>query len=207
MDLDIQAFDWERMLLGLPPPLYFVEIMVKAMMVFAILLLVLRLLGKRGQENLSPMHQLLMVALGSAAGDTILYPEVPIGYAVVILIGVTGLTLGLETLAGHRARVRDYLESRPHVLVRDGVVDYDALKRERTTERELNAKLRMAGARDLSDVEAAILEVTGEISVICHPSRPGGRRNLLDYILEEGSAPEATPRSQASMQATPQRNR
>ncbi|MCF7222224.1 DUF421 domain-containing protein [Marilutibacter chinensis] len=190
MDLDIEVFDWERMLLGLPPPLYFAEIVVKTLMVFAVLLLVLRMLGKRGQQNLSPMSQLLMVALGSAAGDAILYPEVPVGYAVVILLGVVGLTMGMETLAEHHSKVRDYLESRPQVLVRDGVVDQDALDRERTTLRELHAKLRMAGARDLSEVEVAILEVTGEISVICRPSGSGGRRNLVDYILEDAPKPE-----------------
>ena len=184
MDIDIQAFDWERMLLGLPPRLYFLEIAVKAVMVFSVLLLVLRLLGKRAQQNLSPMQQLLMVALGSAAGDTILYPQVPIGYAVVILIGVTGLVLGMETLAEYRRGLRDYLESRPRVLLRDGVVDHAALKQERTTERELYATLRLAGARDLSEVEVAILEVTGEISVVCGPRASDDRRNLIDYVLE-----------------------
>ena len=64
---DITVFDWRRMLLGDPPLPYMVEIGLKILIIFALLLLVLRLLGKHGQQNLSPMQQLLMIALGSAA--------------------------------------------------------------------------------------------------------------------------------------------
>ncbi|SKA26286.1 DUF421 domain-containing protein [Novilysobacter spongiicola] len=191
METDFRVFEWDRLLVGLPPKLYFLEIGLKAVVVFAILLTVMRLIGKRGQQDLSPMQQMLMIALGSAAGDALLYPTVPLAYAAVILIGITLLNVGLEVAAGRWRHVRNYVESEPRVLVRDGVVDYDALKKERTTRRELYAELRMKGARSLEQVQCAILEVTGDISVFLNERQPL-REDLLDYLLEpdQYSAPQ-----------------
>lgn len=184
MTTDFTVFDWERLLLGLPPKLYMLEIGLKVLIIFAILMLVLRLLGKHGQQNLSPMQQLLMIALGSAAGDALLYPEVPIAYAAVILLGVTALTLGIEFLSERFRPVRDYVESRPRILVQDGQIHWTALNTERTTRRELFAELRIKGARSLSQVDFAILEVTGDISVFLN-DRPPSNQDLLDYVVDE----------------------
>lgn len=181
MGKDVTPLEWGRMLLGPYPPLFYAEIALRILMLLALLLLVVHILGKRGQQNLSPMQQLLMVALGSAAGDVMLYPELSIGYAAMVLVGVTGLTIGIEKSASYSRKFRDYLESRPCVLVQDGEIDLATLKRERTTRRELYAILRQNGARALSQVELAILEVTGEITVVLNDSTPE-KRDLIDYL-------------------------
>lgn len=183
METDFRVFDWDRLLIGLSPPAYLLEIAFKALVVFVLLVLVMRLMGKRGQQNLSPMQQMLLIALGSAAGDALLYPMVPLAYAALILIGITLLTVVLEEVAERSRRVRDFVESHPRLLVRDGVIDFDALRRERTTQRELYAELRSNGARSLEQVDYAILEVTGTISVFLNDRRPG-RSELIDYVRE-----------------------
>lgn len=182
LDSDLIPLDWHRILIGAAPPMYLAEVAVRILMLFAVLLLVVRVLGKREQETLSPMQQMIMIALGSAAGDVMLYPEVSIAYAVMILIGVSLLTVALEISANRFRPVRDYLESRPRILLRDGKIDFAALAKERTTERELYAVLRDKGAVALSQVELAILEVTGAISVVLNDSKPK-RRDLIEYLI------------------------
>ena len=184
METDFRPFDWDRLLLGLQPHLYLLEVAFKCVVVFCLLILVMRLIGKRGQKNLSPMQQMLMIALGSAAGDALLYPMVPLAYAALILVGITALTMGLEKLGEHSRRVRDSVESRPRLLVVDGVIDRDAMRKERTTERELYAELRAKGARSLAQVQFAILEVTGDISVFLN-DRPPADDDLLRYIVDD----------------------
>lgn len=184
MESDIQPFDWHRLLLGMQPPSYLFEVALRCLLLFLVLLAVMRLLGKRGQANLSPMQQILMIALGSAAGDTLFYPSVSLSVAVVVLIGVTLLTMGLEWTSEHVRMVRRYLDSRPRVLVRDGEVDVKALHKERTERNELYAKLRVAGARSLSQVDCAILEVTGEISVFLNDRKPSDQ-DLLQDVLDQ----------------------
>lgn len=188
MDTDFIPFDLHRLLLGLAPPLYLLEIVARVLMMFVVLMILVRLLGKRGQQNLSPMQQMLMIALGSAAGDVMLYPQVSIAYAATVLVGVTLLTIAVEITANRARAMRDFLESEPRILVKNGAIDFDALRKERTTERELYANLRCSGAVALCQVDLAILEVTGSISVVLNESKPQ-HRDLIEYLLTGGSRP------------------
>lgn len=181
MDTDIDPFNWHRILLGLAPPMYLLEIVVRVLMLFAVLVILVRVLGKRQRQNLSPMQQMLMIALGSAAGDVMLYPQLSMAYAVTVLVGVIALTITTEKVANRVRSVRNHLESEPTVLVRDGKIDHEALRKERTTRRELYGSLRGAGAVALSQIDLAVLEVTGSISVLLNESKPEGR-DLVDYL-------------------------
>ncbi len=182
-----KPLDWIRILVGEAPLLFYGELVLRILMLFALLLIVVRLLGKREQDSLSPMQQMLLIALGAAAGDVMLYPEVAIGHVVVVLFGMTLLTIITEKIAARSRPVRDYLESHPRVLIHNGKVDHDALRHERTSARELAANLRVHGAVALSQVEMAVLEVTGEISVVLNDSKPT-KKDLLDYLVNEGEA-------------------
>lgn len=182
METDFVPFDWRRILVGEQPPTYLLEVALKCIVVFCMLLLVMRLMGKRGQNNISPMQQMLLVALGSAAGDVLLYPSVALAYAALILVGVTLLTVGIEKWSDHSRPLRDYIESHPSVLVTDGVIDHESLNRERTTLRELHAQMRVGGARSVSQVRYAILEVSGEFSIFLNDSEPV-EEDLLDYVV------------------------
>ncbi len=182
MESHVQAFDLQRMFLGEQPPLYLLEVALRCVIIFLVLLLVMRLMGKRGQSKLSPMQQMLLIALGSAAGDALLYPTVALAYAALILFGITLLTMALEELSARFRWVRNRVESKPRLLVRDGVIDHEALDRERTTLRELHAALRTSGARSVSQVRYAILEVTGDISVFLSDSSKACNQDLLADI-------------------------
>lgn len=188
MDTDIVPLDWHRLLLGEAPPMYLLEIVVRVLMLFAVLVILVRVLGKRGQKDLSPMQQMLMIALGSAAGDVMLYPQLSMAYAATVLVGVTLLTILVEISANRVRAIRNYLESEPRVLIKNGAVDFDALKKERTTQRELFASLRCSGAVALCQVELAVLEVTGSISVVLNDTKPK-QRDLIEYLLNGDPRP------------------
>ena len=201
METDFVPFDWLRILLGEQPPAYLLEVVLKCVIIFCLLLLVMRLMGKRGQNNLSPMQQMLMIAVGSAAGDVLLYPTVALVYAALVLFSVTFLTIGLEKWGQKSRHVRDYMESHPTVLVTDGSIDHDALHRERTTLRELRAELRVAGARSVSQVRYAILEMTGEFSVFLNDDEPDDEDLLDDVVNQPGAAAQASSEGRAAAKA------
>lgn len=196
MEKQFTPFAWARIFLGNQPYGYYLEVSLRILLVFAMLMIVLRLLGKRGQQSLNPMQQILLIALGSAAGDTLLYPSVAILYSGLILVGTTGLTLLLDWSARHWRTLRDYLDSRPRVLVLDGCIDEAALGSERINDRELYAALRAAGARSIAQVEMAILEVNGGVSVFLN-NRVPPRDDLLDYLREPRSSRESQMRDGA----------
>jgi len=184
METNFQPFDLQRLFLGEQPPMYLLEVALKCLIVFLILLIVMRLMGKRGQSRLSPMQQMLLIALGSAAGDALLYPTVALAYAALILFGITLLTMTLEELSDRFQWVCNHVESKPRLLVLNGVIDHRALNKERTTLGELHAALRTSGARSVSQVQYAILEVTGDISVFLYDSSDTDKQDLLADIVQ-----------------------
>lgn len=187
METNFQPFNWLRIFVGLQPPSYLFEVAMRCLLVFCLLILVMRMMGKRGQSNLSPMQQMLFIALGSAAGDALVYPTVPLLITSVVLFGVTGLTVVLDWLDERITPLRRFVEPQPRILVRDGTVDEEALRAERTQRDELYAQLRLAGARSLAQVDLAILEGTGEMSVFLNKQAPADQGLLDDAVAKSAS--------------------
>ena len=184
---DFEPFDWLRIFVGEAPLGYYGELALKVLIVFAVLVVVMRILGKTGRDHLSPLQQMLLIALGSAAGDVMLYHHVPFGHAVLILLGLSGLAVGLEFATTKWASVRDTVDSHPVVLAIDGRVLRDRLHRQRINERELYAAIREHGGRSLAQVQLAVLEVTGKISVFLDESKAPEHEDLLDYLRRDAT--------------------
>src|SRR5688572_16230167 len=185
MQTDFKPFDWYRIFVGEVPLPYYAELGLKIVVVFVLLVVVMRILGKTGRDHLSPLQQMLLIALGSAAGDVMLYDHVPFGHAALILLGLSGLAVALEFATTKSSRVRDIVDSRPVVLAIDGRVLRERLHSQRINERELYAAIREHGGRALCQVQLAVLEVTGRISVFLDESVEPATEDLLEYLRRD----------------------
>lgn len=85
MDEEIQVFDWKRIFLGDLEPAFALEVAFRTGFMFAYTIILVRLLGKRGIGQLSPFELVIIIALGSAVGDPMFYPDVPLFHAMVVV--------------------------------------------------------------------------------------------------------------------------
>ena len=169
-------FDWHRMFLGEEPPLFFLEILFRVVAIYLFAAVSLRLMGKRGQRQLSPFEFVVVIALGSATGDAMFYPEVPILYAWAVIAGVVALS-GLAAKAQlWSGRVNTFLEGTPRPLVWGGEVLADNVRRENLRTDEFLAMLRELGVARTGDLHYAFLERSGEIGYLLNddPDRAPG---------------------------------
>ncbi len=169
----VTPFDWHRMFLGEQPPLFFLEIAFRVVVIYLFAVLLLRFMGKRGNRNLSPFEYLVIIALGSATGDAMFYPQVPILYAwlvIALIVLLSRLTAVAQLRFEH---VNAYMEGYPLVLVREGRVVEDALKKARLRTDEFMAMLRVEGVEDTGEVRLAFLERTGELGLYCYDEGEG----------------------------------
>lgn len=153
---------------------FLLEVVFRTTFIFSYTLLLLRWMGKRGLGQLSPFELAIIVALGSAVGDPMFYPDVPLTHAMIVIAVVITLQrfLGFVTLK-HRA-VEEFFESRSELLVHNGCVRLDQVRRERLSKNELFEMLRIEGISHLGQVRQAFLEPSGKLSVIrWEPARPG----------------------------------
>lgn len=168
----VVPFDWERIWLGDVPPLFLLEIAFRTTVIFLWLLLLLRATGKRGVAQLSGLELAIVIALGSAAGDPLFYPEVPLLHAMLTIALVVGFQRVLTRLVVRSERVETFMEGQPVELVRDGVFSPQVLRSANLSREELFERLRSQGVTQLGEVRRAYFEQDGNLTVFSHHADP-----------------------------------
>lgn len=161
----ILPFDLQRLLIGDAPPLFLVEILLRVGIIYLYTLLCLRWIGGRSVAQLSLVEFLLVVALGSAVGDGMFYPEVPLLHCLLVISFVVALCKGLDALARRFRRAKRLLDGHPVRVVHEGAMEPAGLAARDMSPAELAAFLRMEGVRNLGEIRAAYLEPMGHLSL------------------------------------------
>lgn len=175
MDQAIVAFDFKRMLIGDEPPLFLLEIVVRTIIIYAYTLLLLRWLGSRTVGQLSTVEFLLVIALGSAVGDAMFYPDVPLLQAMLVVTVVVVANKVLDLSISKSRRAERLLDGKPREVVRDGVVARQFLDENWMSRYELFQELREAGIEQLGEVRRAYIEKDGKVTVFRQKGDlPGG---------------------------------
>ena len=161
----IIAFDWPRLLWGDAPPLFALEIVFRTIVVYAYALLLLRWLGSRTVGQLSTVEFLLVIALGSAVGDPMFYPDVPLLHALVVVTVVVLANKGLDLLIARFKRAERLIDGIPEEVIRDGVIRKRFLASSSLGSSELFQQLRERGVDQLGQVKHAYIESDGNLTV------------------------------------------
>jgi uncharacterized membrane protein YcaP (DUF421 family) len=168
------TFDLHHLLFGDHPPIFMLEIAGRTVIIFLYTLLLIRWMGKRGMGNLTPFEFAIIVALGSAVGDPMFQADVPLLHCMLVITLVIGLQRGLAAFSAHNEWAERTLSSTPTILVINGVIQVDNLRRESFTREELFEELRLKGIEQLGEVRIAYLEPSGELSVMRHEDASHG---------------------------------
>ena len=112
---------------------------------------------------------LIILTLGSAAGDVAFYDDVPLLPVLVVFVTLALLYRGIMWLMGHSEKLEDLLEGKPIVVVEEGQLAWEKLHAENMTEFEFFMELRVNSVEQLGQVRLAILETNGQISVFYYP--------------------------------------
>jgi uncharacterized membrane protein YcaP (DUF421 family) len=149
------------------------EFLIRGVVVYAFLIVLLRLTGKRQVGQLSPFDLVLLLVLSNAvqnsmnAGDNSLVGGLISAATLVLANWLVGYT------TYRSKKLEALIEGQPIVLIHHGQLYEKAMARAQLTHHELNAALRQAGVACPDDVLSAILENNGAISVI-PKAAPGG---------------------------------
>ncbi|WP_400193976.1 DUF421 domain-containing protein [Hymenobacter sp. B81] len=174
----IQPFDWQRLLWSdNMPPLFLAEVLLRCVVTYLLILATLRITGRRQVKQLSLFELSIILALGSAAGDAMFYPDVPLLHVLAVFVVIVGLYWLFNHLTERFPRFSDWLEGQPACLIEDGVIQIEALHQQNLTHKELFGELRQLQVEHLGQVRKLYFEATGEISVFFYPPdepvRPG----------------------------------
>ncbi|HEX8332725.1 MAG TPA: YetF domain-containing protein [Segetibacter sp.] len=159
------GFDFKQFLLGNEDWSFLPETVLRTLIMFLVIVTSLRLLGKRGVKQLSVFELVVIIGLGSAAGDPMFYKDVGILPALIVFTMVVGLYTLITHLIGRNKKFEKLIEGKSVCLIKDGVFSIDNFKKEILGEDEFFAELRMQGVSQLGQIEEAIEESSGNISI------------------------------------------
>ena len=174
MDQAIEIFYWKRMFIGDDPPIFLLEITFRTLVIYAYTLVLLRWLGSRTIGQLSTIEFLLVIALGSAVGDAMFYPDVPLFHALLVITVVVVANKGLDIIIGRSPRAERVIDGIPEEAIRDGVVCRKFMDGNTLSDNELFQQLREHGVEHLGEVARAYLETDGALTIFkAKNSKPG----------------------------------
>jgi uncharacterized membrane protein YcaP (DUF421 family) len=142
------------------------DLVIRATVVFFAVLLITRVIGRRELSSLEPFDMILLVVIGDLVQQGVTQSDYSVTGAVTVIATIALLT-ALLAFVNYRFRpMRRVLEGEPIVLVEDGRPVQRNLRRERITVEELEAEGRQQQVSSIDDMRWAVLETSGQISVI-----------------------------------------
>lgn len=160
------GIDIKNMLIGSSEWLFLAEIIVRTAIMFLMILLVLRISGKRGVRQLTLFEVAIILGLGSAAGDPMFQEDIPVFYALVVFAVVIAIYKILTWLAARSISVHRILEGKEMTVVKNGMFNVKSEKDDDFSTMEFFAELRNQSIEHLGQIRTAVLEIDGTMSVL-----------------------------------------
>jgi uncharacterized membrane protein YcaP (DUF421 family) len=144
---------------------FILEIILRTAIMFLTIIIGLRVLGKRGVKQLSIFELVVIIGLGSAAGDPMFNKDVGIVSSIIVFIVIIFLYTIVTYFIAKNKKFEQLIEGKPICLIQNGESSIDNFKKENLGSDEFFAELRLRGISQLGQIETAIEESSGEISV------------------------------------------
>lgn len=161
----MKTFDFNRMALDKFPIEFLAEVGIRCLFTFVLVFLFLKLSGRRGVRQMSLFEVVIILTLGSAAGDVTFYEDVPMLPVVMVFISIMILYRLSTFLMSRSEKIQQWMEGKPLIIISDGVFVWKTMQQGNITHDEFFMELRQQGVEHLGQVRLAILEVNGAISV------------------------------------------
>ena len=171
-------------------------ILLRTVLVYVFLIASMRLMGKRQLGELEITELVTTLLISEIATLPIVDQNIPLVYAVIPLITLLTLEVVLSTILLKFPNLKKLTSSRPSILIRRGVLDQKELRCNRISLDELISEIRQAGFCALDEIDYAIVEQNGKLSVLpkrtAQPptakdtSLPVKESGILHVLIEDG---------------------
>jgi uncharacterized membrane protein YcaP (DUF421 family) len=142
------------------------EIIIRSVLAILLLLLIAKILGKQTISNMTFHDFVISITLGSVAANLAFNEKLKTSHMILslIFISITSLLLSIIALKNHK--MRNWISGSPTILIEGGKILEDNMRKVRYTLDSLDQALREKGIFDLEEVEYAVLEDNGKVSVL-----------------------------------------
>jgi uncharacterized membrane protein YcaP (DUF421 family) len=142
------------------------DIVLRAIVLYAFVVLLMRVIGRRELSSMTPFDLVLLIVLGDAIQQGLTQDDYSVTGALLAISTIATLQVITSYLSFRSGRIRKLFEGEPIVLVDHGEIVERNLKRERMTPDDVAEEMRQQQISSIDEVTWAILEANGSISFI-----------------------------------------
>jgi len=143
----------------------------RSIFLYIVVLIVMRLMGKREIGQLQPFELAISIMIADLAATPMTESGIPITNGIMPILGLLVMHLIISMINIKSRKAREIICGKPSLLIFRGKIDQKVLKKERFTINELEERLRDNNIFNIGDVEYAILETSGQVTVIPKPNK------------------------------------
>ena len=154
----------------------------RTIIIYIVVLFVMRFMGKREIGQMQPFEFVISIMIADLASTPMSEIGIPILYGIIPILGLLLIHILISVLNLKSIRIREIICGKPRILIYRGRIDEQAMIKENFTINELQERLRVSNINNLGDVEFAILETSGQISVVPKPEKRALRPD--DFNIE-----------------------
>lgn len=143
----------------------------RTIILYIIVLIVMRFMGKREIGQLQPFELAISIMIADLATIPMAETGIPISNGIIPILGLLVMHLIISVINLKSVKMRELICGKPSLLIYRGRIDEKKMKKERFTINELEERLRGNNISNIGDVEYAILETSGQITVIQKPDK------------------------------------
>ncbi|MCL2545347.1 MAG: DUF421 domain-containing protein [Clostridia bacterium] len=163
---------------------------IRTLLGFVLLLALTRLLGKKQLSQLTIFTYITGIALGNMAGEMVMHADVPIPNGLMAMTLWCALVVIVEFVSLKSAKVRVLMDGEPTIVIKKGQIVEKALQKQRLNLDDLSMQLRLHDVFSILEVEYAILEPNGALTVMKKPAEGMPSEVIVDGRIVEKNLPE-----------------
>ncbi len=148
-----------------------VTTIIRTVILYLLLIIVMRVMGKRQIGQLQPGELVITIMISEIATIPMQDNDIPMLHSIISVLLLASLEVIFSALSMKSIRLRSVFQGNPLIIIRNGVLDQKQLKRLRFTVDDLQEALRQKDVFNIEDVQFAVVETDGSLSVLLKPDK------------------------------------
>ncbi len=166
----------------------YIDLILRAVSVYVFMILAIRLFGKRELAQLSVIDLVFILLISNAVQNAMVGPDNTLSGGLTAAAALFITNFILKKLIGRFDSIGKFIQGQPVMLIYNGAVQEKNLLLAGFTHAELEAAVREHGVERIEDIDLAMLEVDGNISVLTNDFKTKSRRKRIHKTLQSPNA-------------------
>ncbi|GAB4046799.1 YetF domain-containing protein [Spirosoma litoris] len=162
---DIKFGDWQRILIGDAPGEFLLEVFIRTTLIYIALLVVMRLLGKRMNGQLTNLEMSVMLTMGAIVSPAMQLPDRGLLSGILALLCALAFLREINLLGFRNSKTEKLIQGTETVIIKDGIMQIDVMEKNRLSHQQIYAALRSENIYNLGKVKRLYLEAYGMFSI------------------------------------------